>query len=78
MKRGFDVTAQIIAVNPNHAEALAWHGAATLYQSSTSANLSALERIGFFQRGTKEMDTAVGLAPDNPASAWRAARCCES
>ena len=67
LKRGFDATSQIIAGNPNHAEALAWHGAATLFQSSTSANLSALERIGFFQRGTKEMDSAVGLAPDNPS-----------
>jgi len=65
LKRGFDATTQIIAGNPNHAEALAWHGAATLFQSSTTATLSALERIGFFQRGTKEMDSAVGMAPDN-------------
>jgi mono/diheme cytochrome c family protein len=64
LQRGFEVTAQIIAANPNHAEALAWHGAATLFKSSTE-NLSALERIGFFQRGTKEMDSAVGMAPDN-------------
>jgi mono/diheme cytochrome c family protein len=66
LKRGLDATRAIIDGNQNHAEALAWHGAATLFLSSTSADLSALERIGFFQRGTKEMNSAVGMAPDNP------------
>lgn len=65
LKRGLDATGQIVAATPNHAQALAWHGAATLYYSSTSADLSALERIGLFQRATKEMDSAVGMAPDD-------------
>jgi hypothetical protein len=54
-----------IEANPSHAQALAWHGAATLYYSSTNADLSALDRIGLFQRATKEMDSAVGIAPDD-------------
>ena len=65
LKRGLAATAQALAANPNNAEAMAWHGAATLSQS-TGDGLSALERIGFFQRATKEMDSAVGIAPDNP------------
>jgi hypothetical protein len=65
LQRGLDATGATIAANPNHAQALAWHGAATLYYSSTNADLSALERIGLFQRATKEMDSAVGIAPDD-------------
>jgi len=65
LKRGLAATAQALAANPNNAEAMAWHGAATLSQS-TGDGLSALERIGLFQRATKEMDSAVGIAPDNP------------
>jgi|RhiMethySRZTD1v2_1073278.scaffolds.fasta_scaffold02211_6 mono/diheme cytochrome c family protein len=65
LQRGLDATGATIAANPNHAQALAWHGAATLYYSSTNTDLSGLERIGLFQRATKEMDTAVGIAPDD-------------
>jgi mono/diheme cytochrome c family protein len=65
LQRALDVTAVTIAANPNHAQALAWHGAATLYYSSSNADLSALDRIGLFQRATKEMDSAVGIAPDD-------------
>jgi tetratricopeptide (TPR) repeat protein len=65
LQRGLDATAQIIADNPSHAQGLAWHGAAMLYYSSTNTSLSGLERIGLFQRATKEMDSAVGIAPDD-------------
>ena len=65
LQRGLDSTAAIIATNPGNAQALAWHGAAMLYYSSTNASLSGLERIGLFQRATKEMDSAVGMAPDD-------------
>lgn len=65
LQRGLDATASILAANPSHAQALAWHGAATLYYSSTNPDLTALDRIGLFQRATKEMDSAVGIAPDD-------------
>jgi hypothetical protein len=65
LQRALDATASVLGASPSHAQALAWHGAATLYYSSTSPDLSALERIGLFQRATKEMDTAVGIAPDD-------------
>ena len=65
LQRALDVTGATIAANPGHAQALAWHGAATLYYSSSNADLSALDRIGLFQRATKEMDSAVGMAPDD-------------
>src|SRR4029078_7629643 len=65
LQRALDVTAVTIAANPSHAQALAWHGAATLYYSSSDPDLSALDRIGLFQRATKEMDSAVGIAPDD-------------
>jgi mono/diheme cytochrome c family protein len=65
LKRALDATASTLTANPNHAQALAWHGAATLYYSSTNPDLSALDRIGLFQQATKEMDSAVGIAPDD-------------
>jgi hypothetical protein len=65
LQRALDVTGVTIAANPSHAQALAWHGAATLYYSSTNADLSGLDRIGLFQRATKEMDSAVGMRPDD-------------
>jgi hypothetical protein len=65
LQRGLNATVFTLTANPNHAQALAWHGAATLYYSSTNPDLSALERIGLFQRATKEMDSAVGIAPDD-------------
>ncbi|HVG72345.1 MAG TPA: hypothetical protein VM819_15630 [Vicinamibacterales bacterium] len=65
LQRGLDFTVSVLAANPNHAQALAWHGAATLYYSATNADLSTLDRIGLFQRATKEMDSAVGIAPDD-------------
>lgn len=65
LKRAMDATAQTIAANPEHAQALAWHGAATLAYSSSTASLSGLERIGLFQRANQEMDKAVSLAPDD-------------
>ena len=65
LQRGLDFTVSILAANPNHAQALAWHGAATLHYSSTNPDLSALDRIGLFQRATKEMDSAIGIAPDD-------------
>ena len=65
LQRALNATVFTLTANPNHAQALAWHGAATLYYSSTTPDLSAAERIGLFQRATKEMDSAVGLAPDD-------------
>ena len=65
LKRALDATVFVLTANPNHAQAQAWHGAATLYYSSTNPDLSALDRIGLFQQATKEMDSAVGIAPDD-------------
>ena len=65
LKRALDSTGVVLTASPNHAQALAWHGAATLYYGSTNPDLSALDRIGLFQQGTKEMDSAVGIAPDD-------------
>jgi len=67
LKRGMDACEKLLAENPSHAEALAWHGAATLAQSSVglSPDLDFQRRVELFKRGTGEMDRAVSLEPDN-------------
>jgi hypothetical protein len=66
LERGMKATTQVLAAEPNHAEAMVWHGSGMFYQSGQ-----------FFQRGDNQkgmeywtkslamMDRAVELAPDH-------------
>jgi hypothetical protein len=58
----------ILAEQPTNAEALAWHGSATLYQAGQAYRTGDFA-VGadLFDRGEAEMDRAAGLAPDNIA-----------
>lgn len=57
---------QVLAENPNHAEALVWHGAGLFGLSGQAFQEGDFQKGGeLWQRGLKEMDDAVVLEPDN-------------
>ena len=56
---------KLLVENPDHAEALAWHGAATLSWLGMRADLSLQERIQLLQKSSGEMDQRVNLEPDH-------------
>jgi tetratricopeptide (TPR) repeat protein len=66
LQKGLDACERALAVDPRHAEALVWHGAG-LYFKSGNAFRQGDQKSGIelFTRGTREMDDAVALAPEN-------------
>ena len=66
LKRVLDATQKVLIENPDHAQALVWHGAATLngvFIEAEKGNSQAA--MSKFQNGVAEMDRAVSLAPDD-------------
>ena len=65
-KRAMDTTERVLAENPNHPEALVWHGMGVLmvagqeFQKGKGQEANAL-----LQKGIAETDRAVELAPDS-------------
>ena len=56
-----------LARNPNHAEALVWHGAALAGRSAQAfARGDRDTGIALYMKGVAEMDRAVSLAPQSP------------
>lgn len=67
LKKAVDLCERTLAENPQHAEAMVWHGAVTLVQSRRLFQTGDMAGGGqLFNRGLKEMGDAVALAPDNP------------
>jgi tetratricopeptide (TPR) repeat protein len=67
-KRAMEICEQTLAENPKHAEALVWHGSGLLMQSGAAFLKSDIATgRAWFDRGLKEMNDAVELAPDNVA-----------
>ena len=65
-KRMNEASSNVLATNPDHAQALMWHGAATLGEFFMEAQKGkAQSAMGSFQKGTAEMDRAVSLAPND-------------
>lgn len=55
-----------LAANPQHAEAMVWHGSGTLYLAGQLFRKGDLAGGGeLWGKGMKEMDTAVAIAPDS-------------
>lgn len=55
-----------LAVNPDRAEALVWHGSGLVFQAGGAFRRGEAERGGvLWQRGLDEMQRAVALAPDS-------------
>jgi len=62
-----DVCERALADNPQHAEAMVWHGAALLVRASQAFQKGdAASGRPLFDRGVREMSDAVTLAPGNP------------
>ena len=56
----------ILAENPNHPEAMVWHGTGLFQQSAAAFRIGQKERgAELFGKAVAEMDKAVQLAPDN-------------
>ena len=57
-----------LAKNPNHAEALVWHGGILAARSSQAFRKGDRDTgLQLYTKGTGEMDRAVSLAPQSPA-----------
>ena len=66
LKRMLDTSQKLLDQNPDHAQALVWHGAATIgsfFMEAQKGNAQAAMSI--FQKGAADMDRAVSLAPDD-------------
>jgi len=67
LAEGMKICEDSLATDPKNAEALVWHGAGVFYQAGQAFQQGDQQKgSDFWQRGLKEMDQAVALAPDNP------------
>ena len=65
LQRGRETTEKVLAEDPNHAEALVWHGSGTMFQAGQEFQKGNTQRgMELFQRGVEETDRAVQLSPD--------------
>ena len=66
LKRMLDASEKLLAENPDHAQALMWHGVATMgsfFQEAQKGN--SQQAFPTLFKGSGEMDRAVSLAPDD-------------
>jgi tetratricopeptide (TPR) repeat protein len=62
-----DVCERALEQNPNHAEARVWHGAGLMVRAGRAFQKGDMAAGGpLFDRGMKDMNEALALAPDNP------------
>ena len=65
LARGMARAEEVLAVTPDHAEALVWHGSGLLFQAGQAfASGDTATGMQQFGRGLGEMNKAVALAPD--------------
>jgi tetratricopeptide (TPR) repeat protein len=66
LERAMKVTEEKLKENPNHAEALVWHGSGLFYQSGQLMNKKDFAKgMELYGRGIAEMNKAVELEPKN-------------
>lgn len=66
LEKGMKMCEDVLASEPNHPEALVWHGSGLFFQSGEAFRKGDQKKGGeLWQRGVKEMDLAVELAPDH-------------
>jgi tetratricopeptide (TPR) repeat protein len=66
LEKGMKACEEALAADPKNAEALVWHGSGTLYTAGQAFQSGDQQKGGeLWERGLKEMDTAVELAPDD-------------
>jgi tetratricopeptide (TPR) repeat protein len=67
LQKVIDTCEQALAANPQHAEAMVWHGATVLVRASQAFQKGdATTGRLLFEKGVTEMTGAVALAPNNP------------
>ncbi|HYZ86969.1 MAG TPA: hypothetical protein VE621_21315 [Bryobacteraceae bacterium] len=68
LQQGMKACEDALAENPNHAEALVWHGGGLFFLSNTFFKAGDYQKgTEYFNKGMGEMDRAVELAPDRIA-----------
>jgi len=66
LERAMKVTEEMLKENPNHAEALVWHGSGLFYQSGQLMKKNDFAKgMELYGRGIAEMNKAVELEPKN-------------
>jgi tetratricopeptide (TPR) repeat protein len=66
MARAMTTAEATLAAEPNHAEALVWHGSGLYYQAGQAFQKGDPQKgMDLATKGIAEMDKAVALAPDN-------------
>jgi tetratricopeptide (TPR) repeat protein len=65
LQRVFVSTENVLKENPNHAQALVWHGAATMGRFFVEPPGNPQAAMQNVQNGVAEMDRAVALTPDD-------------
>jgi hypothetical protein len=66
LERGMKLCEQELAVNPDHPDALVWHGAGLMFTAGQAAQRQDFATAGErARRGRAEMDRADQLAPDS-------------
>ena len=67
LARAMELCERTLADNPKHPEAMVWHGAGLLVRAGQAFQKGDMGTGGpLFDRGIKEMNEAVALAPGNP------------
>src|SRR5262245_47263159 len=65
LDKGMKICEDLLAADPKNAEALVWHGTGVYFQGVNAIRKGDAQTGGqLVQRGMKEMDQAVALAPD--------------
>lgn len=66
LDRGMKVCEDTLAKNPNHAEALVWHGGGLVFNAGQAFQKGDIRKgVELWDRGLREMDRAVELEPTN-------------
>jgi tetratricopeptide (TPR) repeat protein len=66
LAKGMEACERVLAANPDHAEALVWHGSGLAFNAGMAFQKGDMKTGGeLWQRGMQEMDTAVALEPDS-------------
>lgn len=64
--RAMKLCEETLSRNPRHAEALVWHGAGLMFLAGQAFRRNDPQTgRTLWERGLREMDEAVGLAPEN-------------
>ena len=66
LAKGMAECERVLAENPNHAEALVWHGSQLAFHAGAAFQKGDMKTGGeLWQRGLEEMDKAAALEPEN-------------